>query len=90
MLFLIITVDSNSTTAKSGRIIQVGNSGTVDVGVGVSGEVVEVEVGVVVNVGVVGLGVDIEVAVGVGFKNGVVVTEPSGMLIVSMLLQPPA
>jgi hypothetical protein len=34
ILFLINTVDSSIATAKSGRIIQVGNSGTVGVGVG--------------------------------------------------------
>jgi hypothetical protein len=34
ILFLINTVDSSITIAKSGRIIKVGNSGTVAVGLG--------------------------------------------------------
>lgn len=34
ILFLINTVDSSVATAKSGKIIKVGNSGTVGVGLG--------------------------------------------------------
>jgi len=48
VIFFLITIDSNSAIAKSGRIIQVGNSGTagVEVGAGDSNGFVEAEVAV--------------------------------------------
>jgi hypothetical protein len=51
-IFLISKIDS-STVAKSGKIVKVGNSGTVGVGDG-DGDCVEVGAGV--GIGVFGLG----------------------------------
>ena len=71
VIFFLITIDSNSAIAKSGRIIQVGNSGTagVEVGAGDSVGLVDVEaVGVVVVV-------TVEVGVGEVFAFEVLITE---------------
>ena len=72
ILFLTNAIDSSITTAKSGRIIHVGNSGTVGdgaaVGVGVGVGVEVIVWGFVVCIGV---GVDVEMGVGVGVEEGV-------------------
>ena len=69
ILFLINTVDSSIATANSGRIIQVGNSGTVGAGVGE-----RVELGIVEGVDcVVGVMDDVEFWIGVGDGDAIVV-----------------
>ena len=73
---MINTIDSSITTAKSGRIIVAGNSGTVGVGVGD-----EVAVGVAVGFDDVGklVGDDVGLAGASGFgvvKKGTKVTFP--------------
>jgi hypothetical protein len=68
ILFLINTVDSNSTIAKNGRIISdEGNSGIVGVGEVVGDPLV---VGVVVGEDEVGLDVGLELGEGVGVGVG--------------------
>jgi len=74
ILFLINTIDNSITTAKSGRIIHVGSSGTVGVGEGVvfvEELVVEAGVGDGVEVGAdVGFGAEVGAAVDAGVGVG--------------------
>jgi hypothetical protein len=89
ILFLINIVDNSVATAKSGRIIQVGNSGIVGDGeadavtVGVAfGAAVGAEVGAAVGAGVgVGVGVVSNVAVIVPVPPNVAVVEAEAALL---------